>query len=100
MKKIIYSIFFILSLSVYADNSNNFSKKESEKIISQARAANSKAIKLKNEWRGTRKLIKKARTAHDKKNYKMSIKYANEALNQAKMAIEQHKSQQDYRYFD
>ena len=100
MKKTICSILLVFCFSVYADDSVKFSKQESERIISQAKIANGKAIKLKNEWRGTRKLIKKAKSEHEKKNYKVSIKLAKEALNQAKMAIQQHKSQQDYRFFD
>jgi GH25 family lysozyme M1 (1,4-beta-N-acetylmuramidase) len=62
---------------------------------------NSKVIKLKNEWRNTRKLIKQANKAHNKKNYKQSIGFSKKALNEAKMALEQYKSQKDnYRFFE
>ena len=43
-------------------------RKLSKKLLSEARSMNSKVIKLKNEWRDTRKLIKKANKAHNKKN--------------------------------
>ena len=47
------------------------------------------------------KIIKKAEKAHSKKNYKMSVELAKKALNQAKMAIEQHNKQKDsYRFLD
>ena len=62
---------------------------------------NSKVIKLKNEWRDTRKLIKQANKAHNKKNYKKAIVFSKKALNEAKMALEQYKSQKDnYRFFE
>ena len=57
--------------------------------------------KLKNEWRGTGKLIKKAKNFHKKKNYTKSIELATEALNQANMAIQQHNKQKNsYHYFE
>ena len=75
--------------------------KLSQNIISKAKAANDRAKKLKNEWRDTRKLIKKAKAVHKKKNYEESIRLATEALNQANMAIEQHNKQKNsYRFFE
>ncbi len=100
MKKIIliFLFFTITNPLAYADS--NMSSK-SEEMIKKAQAKNKAAIKLKNEWRDTRKLIKKAKNEHSNKNYKKSLKLAEEALNQATMAIEQHNSQKNkYRFLD
>jgi len=71
-------------------------KSISEKLIKEAKSTNKIAIKLNNEWRDTRKLIKKAMKSHSNKDYKNSILFAEQALNQAKMSIEQHNRQKDY----
>ena len=89
--------FISLSL-VFADNNQSV---KSDQMIKKAQAKNKVAIKLKNEWRDTRKLIKSAKKAHSNKNYVKALKLAEEALNQATMAVEQHNSQKDkYRFLD
>jgi len=102
MKKFISAILVIfLTQFVYAADEVISDRKLSKKLLSEARSMNSKVIKLKNEWRDTRKLIKQANKAHNKKNYKQSIGFSKKALNEAKMALEQHKSQKDnYRFFE
>ena len=102
MKKFISAILVIfLTQFVYAADKVISDRKLSEKLLSEARSVNSKVIKLKNEWRDTRKLIKQANKAHNKKNYKQAIIFSKKALNEAKMALEQYKSQKDnYRFFE
>lgn len=100
MKKTIFFVLFcVLSVSlVYADNNQSM---ESDQMIKKAQATNKIAIKLKNEWRDTRKLIKSAKKAHANKDYAKALELAEEALNQATMAVEQHNSQKDkYRFLD
>ena len=76
-------------------------KVKSSQIIKEAKTAYKEVVKLNNAWRDTKKLIKKAIEAHSKKNYEKSIPLANQALNQSKMAIEQHNRQKDnYRFLD
>ncbi len=76
-------------------------EQSSKKYISEAKKTYKQALKLNNAWRDTKKIIKKADKAHSKKNYKKSVKLAKEALNQAKMAVEQHDKQKDtYRFLD
>tara|TARA_Y100000817_G_scaffold311881_1_gene304737 strand:+ start:1021 stop:1341 length:321 start_codon:yes stop_codon:yes gene_type:complete len=96
------TVFIILialnSLPIQADS--NLAS-QSQEIINKAKSKNKVAIKLKNEWRDTRKIIKAAQKAHSKKNYKKSIELAKEALNQATMAVKQHNFQKDrYRFLD
>jgi len=102
MKKFISAILVIfLTQFVYAADKVISDRKLSEKLLSEAKSMNSKVIKLKNEWRDTRKLIKQANKAHNKKNYKKAIIFSKKALNEAKMALEQHKRQKDnYRFFE
>ena len=102
MKKFISAILVIfLTQFVYAADKVISDRKLSKKLLSEARSMNSKVIKLKNEWRDTRKLIKQANKAHNKKNYKKAIVFSKKALNEAKMALEQYKSQKDnYRFFE
>ena len=79
----------------------NTLEEKSSALIKEAKSTNKIAIKLKNEWRDVRKLIKKASKAHTNKDYKKSINFAEQALNQAKMSIEQHNKQKDnYRFLD
>ena len=74
---------------------------KSSALIKEAKSTNKIAIKLKNEWRDVRKLIKQATKAHTNKNYEKSINLAEQALNQAKMSIEQHNKQKNnYRFLD
>ena len=76
-------------------------KVKSSQIIKEAKTVYKEVVKLNNAWRDTKKLIKKAIEAHSKKNYEKSISLANQALNQSKMAIEQHNRQKDnYRFLD
>ena len=76
-------------------------EQSSKKYISEAKRTYKQALKLNNAWRDTNKIIKKASKAHSKKNYEKSIGLAKQALNQAKMAIEQHNKQKDsYRFLD
>ena len=102
MKKFISVILAIfLTQSVYAADEVISDRKLSEKLLSEARSVNSKVKKLKNEWRNTRKLIKQAKKAHNKKNYEKAISFSKRALNEAKMALEQYKSQKNnYRFFE
>ena len=76
-------------------------EQSSNQYIAEAKKTYKKALKLNNAWRDTNKIIKKASKEHSKKNYKKSVRLAKEALNQAKMAIEQHNKQKDsYRFLD
>ncbi len=80
---------------------SNTLEEKSSALIKEAKSTNKIAIKLKNEWRDVRKLIKKASKAHADKDYKKSINFAEQALNQAKMSIEQHNKQKgNYRFLD
>ena len=73
MKKFISAILVVfLTQFVYAADEIISDRKLSEKLLLEAKSMNSKVIKLKNEWRNTRKLIKQADKAHNKKNYKQS----------------------------
>ena len=98
-KTIFFALLWVLSVSlVYADNNQSM---ESDQMIKKAQATNKIAIKLKNEWRDTRKLIKNAKKAHANKDYAKAVELAEEALNQATMAVEQYNSQKDkYRFLD
>lgn len=102
MKKLL--IIFILVFTTHiglAEQPVKNNKKLSQDFISKAKSANDRAIKLKNEWRDTRKLIKKAKKAHKNKKYKESMKFSKEALNQANMAIQQHNRQKNsYHFFE
>ena len=99
----IISYILIIILQFFSENlalSNTLEEKSSA-LIKEAKSTNKVAIKLKNEWRDVRKLIKKASKAHADKEYKKSINFAEQALNQAKMSIEQHNKQKDnYRFLD
>ena len=99
IKTIFFALLCVLSLSlVYADNNQSM---KSEQMIKKAQAKNKIAIKLKNEWRDTRKLIKSAKKAHANKDYAKALELAEDALNQATMAVEQYNSQKDkYRFLD
>ena len=74
---------------------------KSIKLIKDAKRSYKKVVKLNNAWRDTHKIIKKAEKAHADKKYSKSKSLAKKALNQSKMAIEQHNSQKDnYRFLD
>ena len=98
-KTIFFAILCVLSLNLtYADSNQSM---KSDQMIKKAQAKNKIAIKLKNEWRDTRKLIKSAKKAHANKDYTKALELAEEALNQATMAVEQQNSQKDkYRFLD
>ncbi len=102
MKKLLVLFLLLFTTQfVLAEKTGKTSEQMSQALISKAKSANDRAKKLKNEWRGTRKLIKSAKSFHKNKNYTKSIELAAEALNQANMAIEQHNKQKDsYHYFE
>ncbi len=91
-------IFFSPTLNISA---NTYDEATSSKIIKEAEINYKKALKLKNAWRDTKKIIKKAKKAHSEKKYKESTVLAKKALNEANMAIEQYEKQKDnYRFLD
>ena len=98
-KTIFFALLCVLSLNLaYADSNQSM---KSDQMIKKAQAKNKIAIKLKNEWRDTRKLIKSAKKAHANKDYAKALELAEDALNQATMAVEQYNSQKDkYRFLD
>ena len=60
-KTIFFALVCVLSLSlVFADDNQSV---KSDQMIKKAQTKNKVAIKLKNEWRDTRKLIKSAKKA-------------------------------------
>ena len=80
---------------------STYDKDTSATIIKQAEDSYKKVLKVKNAWRDTKKIIKKAKKAHKEKNYKKSITLGNKALNEARMAYEQYEKQKDnYRFLD
>ena len=101
MRKILLlSILIAASLPfvVYADQ---FDEQTSSEIIKQAEINYKKVLKVKNAWRDTNKIIKKAKKAHNNKDYEKSITLARKALNEANMAFEQYEKQKDnYRFLD
>ena len=99
MYRFIITLALILIVNPVFPGDND--KAKSSQIIKEAKATYKEVVKLNNAWRDTKKLIKKASEAHSKKNYEKSISLANQALNQSKMAIEQHNRQKDnYRFLD
>ncbi|MDG2106561.1 MAG: hypothetical protein P8J94_03100 [Gammaproteobacteria bacterium] len=96
-----FLVFLVLMIFINPIIASDATKQSSEKYISEAKKTYKKALKLNNAWRDTGKIIKKASKEHSKENYEKSVKLAKEALNQAKMAIEQHNKQRDsYRFLD
>ena len=95
---IIVLFFLIPSLNTLA---STYDKKTSAEIIKQAESTYKKVLKVKNAWRDTSKIIKKAKKAHKEEDYKKSIILGEKALNEAKMAYEQYEKQKDnYRFLD
>ncbi len=95
---IILLFFLIPSLTTLA---STYDKKTSAEIIKQAESTYKKVLKVKNAWRDTSKIIKKAKKAHKEEDYEKSITLAKKALNEAKMAYEQYEKQKDnYRFLD
>ena len=96
-----FLIFLVLMTFISPVIASDATEQLSNKYISEAKQAYKKALKLNNAWRDTGKIIKKASREHSQENYEKSVKLAKEALNQAKMAIEQHNKQKDsYRFLD
>ena len=94
---ILFVALFFSQLLLAADGD----KQLSSQSIKDAKRSYKQVVKLNNAWRDTHKIIKKAEKAHANKKYTISIKLAKEALNQSKMAIEQHNSQKNnYRFLD
>ena len=90
--------FLIPSLNTYAVT---YDQKTSAEIIKQAESSYKKVLKVKNAWRDTKKIIKKAKKAHKEENYKKSITLGKKALNESEMACEQYQKQKDnYRFLD
>ena len=67
-------------------DANQFDEQTSSKIIQQAEKNYKKVLKVKNAWRDTKKIIKKAKKAHKEKDFKKSVTLAKKALNEANMA--------------
>ena len=96
-----FLIFLVLIIFISPIQASNDTEQSSKQYISQAKKTYKQALRLNNAWRDTSKIIKNASKEHAKKNYEKSVKLAKEALNQAKMAIEQHNKQKDsYRFLD
>jgi len=94
---IIFVTLFFSQLLFAADGD----KQLSSQSIKDAKRSYKQVVKLNNAWRDTQKIIKQAEKAHNNKKYDKSTSLAKKALNQAKMAIEQHNSQKDnYRFLD
>ena len=94
-------VFIITVFFVQLGFSAESNKDISSKLIKEAKKTYKKVVKLNNAWRDTQKIIKQAEKAHNNKKYDKSTDLAKKALNQAKMAIEQHNSQKDnYRFLD
>lgn len=98
----LYVITALLLLASAIDiSANTYDEVTSSKIIKEAETNYNKVLKLKNAWRDTKKIIKKAKKAHNEKDYEKSTLLAKKALNEANMAIEQYEKQKDnYRFLD
>ena len=101
MKKVLLLSLFIVLTPISNIEANQFDEQTSSKIIQQAEKNYKKVLKVKNAWRDTKKIIKKAKKAHKEKDFKKSVTLARKALNEANMAYEQYKKQKDnYRFLD
>ncbi len=102
MKVFSYLVFFILFFFFsFAAQAENYNEETSIKIIKEAEDSYKKVLKVKNAWRDTKKIIKKAKKAHKDKDYKKSVTLAKKALNEAQMAYEQYdKQKENYRFLD
>ena len=101
MKKIFLISLFMILMPISNIDANQFDEQTSSKIIQQAEKNYKKVLKVKNAWRDTKKIIKKAKKAHKEKDFKKSVTLARKALNEANMAYEQYKKQKDnYRFLD
>lgn len=69
------------------------SQMDFDKAYAAAEAARKAAAEMKNEWRDTGKLLKKAQEAAKAGDFDKAIKLAKAAEFQGKMAVEQAKAQ-------
>ena len=101
MRKVLLVSLFMVLMPISTIDANQFDEQTSSKIIQQAEKNYKKVLKVKNAWRDTKKIIKKAKKAHKEKDFKKSVTLARKALNEANMAYEQYKKQKDnYRFLD
>jgi len=101
MKALYTLIALILLVPTHNIGANTYDEATSSKIIKEAEINYKKVLKLKNAWRDTKQIIKNAKKAHTKKDYKKSTILAKKALNEANMALEQYEKQKDnYRFLD
>ncbi len=101
MRVISFILLLFFSLTSVSTIASTYDKKTSSEIIKQAETSYKKVLKVKNAWRDTSKIIKKAKKAHKEEDYKKSITLGKKALNEAKMAYEQYEKQKDnYRFLD
>ncbi len=101
MKILSFIIMLFLITPVLIVNADSYNESTSSQIIKEAETNYKKVLKVKNAWRDTKKIIKKAKKAHNKKDYKTSTILAKKALNEADMAFEQYEKQKEnYRFLD
>ena len=101
MKALYTLIALMLLVPTHNIGANTYDEATSSKIIKEAEINYKKVLKLKNAWRDTKKIIKNAKKAHTKKDYKKSTILAKKALNEANMALEQYEKQKDnFRFLD
>lgn len=98
-----FFIFVVLTIlsPITGFSADVYDEPTSSKYIKQAEINYKKVLKVKNPWRDTKKIIKSAKKAHNKKDFEKSINLAKKALNEANMALEQYEKQKDnYRFLD
>tara|TARA_Y100000389_G_scaffold202321_1_gene247279 strand:+ start:518 stop:823 length:306 start_codon:yes stop_codon:yes gene_type:complete len=101
MRILSFIIMLFLITPVLIVNADSYNESTSSQIIKEAETNYKKVLKVKNAWRDTKKIIKKAKKAHNKKDYKTSTILAKKALNEADMAFEQYEKQKEnYRFLD
>ena len=101
MKALYIFLVMIMMTPVVSYSTDAYDEPTSLKYIKQAEINYKKVVKVKNPWRDTKKIIKNAKKAHTKKDYKKSINLAKKALNEANMALEQYEKQKEnYRFLD
>ena len=101
MRILSFIIMLFLITPVLIVNADSYNESTSSQIIKEVETNYKKVLKVKNAWRDTKKIIKKAKKAHNKKDYKTSTILAKKALNEADMAFEQYEKQKEnYRFLD
>ena len=101
MKSLFIFLVMIMMTPVVSYSADVYNESTSSNYIKQAETNYKKVVKVKNPWRDTKKIIKSAKKAHNKKDFKRSITLAKKALNEANMALEQHEKQKEnYRFLD